>query len=218
MTTREELHTRISELLEMLNINNNRLSLHEEQLSKLDIDVLRKQCIDLYEQINLLSTSSVTQASKVEAAIEAKIEKVEEAQQVEEEAPKVKEVPIQKLEKKAEEVKPVLLEKAEKEEPKKSIHMKLQDEAEMVSLFEKFNSKPIESISKAITISKRFEFQNNFFDGDAAGYKEFIALIDNAGDREGAFQIYHEYKNRLAWDNEDLKDELKSLLYRKYAP
>jgi hypothetical protein len=29
--------------------------------------------------------------------------------------------------------------------------------------------------------------------------------------------VYHEYKIKYQWDNEELKDELKSLMYRKYA-
>ena len=53
--SREELHQRISDLLEMLTVNNNRLSLHEEKLSQLDIDVLRKHCIDLYDSVNKLA-------------------------------------------------------------------------------------------------------------------------------------------------------------------
>ena len=87
----------------------------------------------------------------------------------------------------------------------------------MLSLFEKFSSKPIDSISKAISIAKRFEFQSEFFDGDAKAYKGFIEALDSAGDREASFEIYHKYKTELKWDNEDLKDELKVLLYRKYA-
>lgn len=214
MTGRDEIHQTISDLLQTLNINNNRLSLHSEQISELDVDVLRKQCIDLYEAINLLPFAN----ARVEEVISEVPE--ESAEKKVEEAPEIQEV-SKEAELKEEAINEAKPEEEPKVEPKneenRSIHMKLQDEAEMVSLFEKFNSKPIDSIAKAITISKRFEFQNNFFDGDAKNYKTFIELIDAAGEREAAFQIYHEYKNKLGWDNEDLKDELKSLLYRKYA-
>lgn len=226
MTHRDQLHAKISDLLQTLNINNNRLSLHAEQLSDLDVDVLRKQCIDLYETINLLP---LAKASATPEVIKQEQEVIQpKAEEAKVEAPKqeeISEAPVDEVEEKVEEaqaedsketVVEVNVEETEKK-TERSIHMKLQDEAEMVSLFEKFNSKPIDSIAKAITISKRFEFQNNFFDGDAQNYKKFIELIDGASDREDAFQIYHEYKNKLGWDNEDLKDELKSLLYRKYA-
>ena len=212
MASREQIHSRISDLLETLNINNNRLSLHAEDISNLDLEVLRKQCIDLYEQIGLLALAdSEFTVPEVKEEIVKQVEVnnspiVEEHVEVEQE--ELKEEPS------ADEVEDQV---DLKQEEKRSIHMKHQDEAEMVSLFEKFNSKPIDNISKAITISKRFEFQNNFFEGDAGDYKKFIGLIDAAQDREDAFQIYHEYKNRLGWDNEELKDELKSLLYRKYA-
>ena len=53
--SRENIHSKIDELLELLSIHNGRLSLHAEKLSQLDIDVLRKQCIDLYDQVNLLA-------------------------------------------------------------------------------------------------------------------------------------------------------------------
>lgn len=228
MTGRDKLHQTISDLLQTLNINNNRLSLHTEQLSELDVDVLRKQCIDLYETINLLPHANAKLAQSVPAE-EEETTSQEQHKLIYEEEIRAQDTSSESVKdefkEELEEIEELEEPEAPKEEVKveiqeeenKSIHMKLQDEAEMVSLFEKFNSKPIDSIAKAITISKRFEFQNNFFDGDAKNYKEFIEMIDAAGEREAAFQIYHEYKKKLGWDNEDLKDELKSLLYRKYA-
>ncbi|MFY0645085.1 MAG: hypothetical protein JXR19_11515 [Bacteroidia bacterium] len=201
--SRLDIHKHIGELLESLAINNNRLSLHDEALSELDLAVLRQHCVALYNAINQLNSAPVV--SQMEPESESNTANVEPKAEPPVENPVLEEEP--KIEAPAE----------VKEEEAKSIHMRMQDEAEMVSLFEKFNSKPIDNISKSISISKRFEFQNNFFDGDAKEYKEFISLIDGAGDREAAFEVYHEYKNRLNWENEDLKDELKSLLYRKYA-
>lgn len=211
---RTERHRRISELLESLSINNNRLSLHDEEISALDLEVLKKQCVALYEELMMLAQADPEPMQQAIQEVEKKVEEIQTNNKQELEVPVQEEDIPKQVEKEtpsndAPEV-PTM------EEPQ-SIHMKLQDEAEMVSLFEKFNSKPIGDISKAISISKRFEFQNNFFDGDAKEYKNFISKIDGAGDRESAFQIYHEYKNRLEWENEDLKDELKSLLYRKYA-
>ena len=87
----------------------------------------------------------------------------------------------------------------------------------MLSLFEKFSSKPIDSIAKGVSVAKRFEFQSAFFDGDNKAYNQFMASLDDAGGREAAFAVYHDYKSKYEWDNEELKDELKSLMYRKYV-
>ncbi len=88
---------------------------------------------------------------------------------------------------------------------------------EIQSLFEKFSSHPIESIPRAISIAKRFEFQSEFFDGDAQAYNKFMQDVDAAGSRDAAFEVYHAAKAKYTWENDDLRDELKALLYRKYV-
>ena len=77
--SRENIHSKIDELLELLSIHNGRLSLHAEKLSQLDIDVLRKQCIDLYDQVNLLALkgkivakSSVQNTTHLESSLTPK--------------------------------------------------------------------------------------------------------------------------------------------------
>ncbi|HAV25737.1 MAG TPA: hypothetical protein DCX01_06130 [Bacteroidetes bacterium] len=216
--SRDSIHQRIDELLGLLSIHNSRLSLHTERLSQLDIDVLRKQCIDLYDQVNMLALQGKIKshipkvaAQKQEVTPAAPIQTKPEEQQVAE-AVKAEEV--------AEPIKVAAIEspKEEKNEavnPKKSAKPVAEDE--MLSLFEKFSSKPIASIPKAISVAKRFEFQSAFFDGEASEYNGFMAKLDAAEHREEAFEIYREYKVRLRWDNEELKDELKALMYRKYA-
>jgi len=216
--SRDSIHQRIDELLGLLSIHNSRLSLHTERLSQLDIDVLRKQCIDLYDQVNMLALQGKIKshipkvaAQKQEVTPAAPIQTKPEEQQVAE-AVKAEEV--------AEPIKVAAIEspKEEKNEavnPKKSAKPVAEDE--MLSLFEKFSSKPIASIPKAISVAKRFEFQSVFFDGEASEYNGFMAKLDAAEHREEAFEIYREYKVRLRWDNEELKDELKALMYRKHV-
>ncbi len=213
--SRDQIHDKIDELLGLISINNNRLSLHSEKLSQLDIDVLRKQCIELYDEINRLALMGRSAQTPIKSkpvkkeVVEVppvKEEPVQVKQVVKE--PVVEEAPAEEKPKPA----PVLKEEPKKSKPKSN----KQVEEEMLSLFEKFNSKPIDSIAKAISVAKRFEFQSNFFDGEAKDYKDFMAKLEAAGDRESAFEIYHDYKDRLKWDNEELKDELKALMYRKY--
>lgn len=209
--SRDKIHDKIDDLLAQLSINNSRLSLHNERLSQLDVDVLRKQCIDLYDQINRLALAGrqVQPAKKASPVVsEPAPEPIAAPEPVAEPEPQAKPEPP------AEPVATEPKQPAAKPAPKPKI--KEQEEDEMLSLFEKYNSKPIDSIPKAISVAKRFEFQSNFFDGEAKDYNEFMKKVDNAGDREAAFVIYHDYKDRLNWDNEELKDELKALLYRKY--
>ena len=213
--SRDSIHQRIDELLGLLSIQNSRLSLHTERLSQLDIDVLRKQCIDLYDQVNMLgkmkSHTPKVAAQKQEATPAAPIQTKLEQQQIAE-AVETEEVaePI-----KAATIEPTKEEKKEAVSPKKNVKPVAEDE--MLSLFQKFSSKPIASIPKAISVAKRFEFQSAFFDGEASEYNGFMAKLDAAEQKEEAFEIYHDYKVRLYWDNEELKDELKALMYRKYA-
>jgi len=216
--SRDNVHDRIDELLGLLSINNNRLSLHGERLSQLDIDVLRKQCIELYEQINTLAIVG-RRTKNVETAPVIPPVKPTPKPIVK---PKPKVVVEQKPEPKpiieTPKVEPTVEVVKETPKPKKAPpKVKKVVEAEIQSLFEKFNSKPIASIPKAISVAKRFEFQSNFFDGDFKAYNEFMGKLDNAENREAAFEVYTDYKTRLEWDNEELKDELKALMYRKHG-
>ena len=189
--SRDKIHNKIDELLGMLSIHNSRLSVHSEKLSQLDIDVFRKHCIDLYDEVNGLALKG-----KLESMGNENVEKGT--------APIEKsETPIkQKVAKKKEDI---------------EVDQSKNDNDEMLSLFEKYSNKPISSISEGMSIVKRFEFQNVFFDGETSDYNSFISALDNASNREEAFEIYKAHKTERNWDQEELKDELKALIYRKYV-
>ena len=188
--SRDNLHDKIDELLGMLSIHNSRLSLHSEKLSKLDIDVFRKHCIDLYDEVNRLALRGKLNSSEkgaIQKTAPVKKEKIEIQERVE----------------------------TKRENIKGNLSKNVNDE--MLSLFEKYSNKPISSIAKGMSIAKRFEFQNVFFDGDKSDYNSFISAIDNASNRDEAFKIYKTYKSERNWDQEELKDEFKALIYRKYV-
>ena len=86
----------------------------------------------------------------------------------------------------------------------------------MLSLFEKFSNQPIDSIPKAISLAKRFELQSEFFAGEASAYNAFMAELDGASSMDQAFQLFHAAKEKYKWENEELRDELKVLMYRKH--
>jgi hypothetical protein len=175
----------------MLSIHNSRLSLHSEKLSQLDIDVFRKHCINLYDEVNGLAVKG-----ELESTGNENLEKVT--------------VSIEKSET------PTKRKVAMKKEDIE-VDQSKNDNDEMLSLFEKYSNKPISSISGGMSIAKRFEFQNVFFDGKTSDYDSFISALDNASNREKAFKIYKAHKAERNWDQEDLKDELKALIYRKYV-
>ena len=191
-----QTHKRIDELLRLMSDYNHRLRSQEEGISQLDVDVFRKQCIELYEELNKLTVgyhSSFTNEvppkgnstpNGEEKSAEKSLESTRE------------------------------MEVIEQKKVKNSIN---QDNDEMLSLFEKFSNEPITSVTKGISIAKRFEFQNVFFDGDSVSYTAFMSQLDEADDREDAFKIYKSYKSQGNWENEELKDELKSLIYRKHG-
>ncbi len=242
--SREYIHSKIDELLEVLSMHNGRLSLHTEKLSQLDIDVLRKQCIDLYDQVNLLalkgkmvaqpSVQKITEqeSSFVPAAVEqisteVPVSKNEITEAAKDEdlsvasvdsipAPVADTNPLASLDTTpapvAEIIEPEVVVIPEPKLPIKK--EKLEDD--MLSLFEKFSNQPIDSIPKSISLVKRFELQSELFKGEAASYNTFMAELDNASNREQAFEIYHAAKEKYQWENEELRDELKVLMYRKY--
>jgi uncharacterized protein YdcH (DUF465 family) len=195
--SRDSIHQRIDELLGLLSNHNNRLSLHSEKLSQLDIDALRKQCINVYDEVNRLA---------LHGRIKSKTPTVPDPQEVS----AVKHTPDPSSF--SEPVKPAISEPL----VNTLIRHKAKADEEMLSLFEKFSSKPIESITKGMSVAKRFEFQSALFDGDHKEYNHFIGQLESAGDLESAFEVYQTYKTKLEWDSEDLKDELKALMYRKY--
>ncbi|MDA0777641.1 MAG: hypothetical protein O3C19_01085 [Bacteroidetes bacterium] len=210
--SRENIHSKIDELLELLSIHNGRLSLHAEKLSQLDIDVLRKQCIDLYDQVNLLA---------LQGKIVAKpsVQKITPQESSSTPAPveqMITEVVVSKNEITAQPVEEIIEpEVVVIPEPKLPVK-KEKTEDDMLSLFEKFSNQPIESIPKAISLAKRFELQGEFFNDDAEAYNSFMVELDQASSRDRAFEIYHAAKEKYKWENEELRDELKVLMYRKH--
>lgn len=66
---RKELHSQIEVLLDKLAANNKNLSVHVGKFSQLETDLLRKQCIELYDAINQLHLANMM--SRDEPKIEA---------------------------------------------------------------------------------------------------------------------------------------------------
>lgn len=67
---RKELHSQIEVLLEKLAANNKNLSVHEGKFSQLETDLLRKQCIELYDAINQLHLANMMSRDEPKVAAE----------------------------------------------------------------------------------------------------------------------------------------------------
>jgi len=248
---RESVHRKISEIIELLEVNNNRLFLHEEDLSDFDLQYLKKLTLSLYEQIDTLGLSNRDAKVQTETAPEpAPVEDVVEEPEVQEE---VEEEPVQEIEESPEpetedepEVaqeelpeKPEPVEEApEVEEPIAEEELEAEPEVEEptvteapdpapeseptpapenANLYERLRLTKIESVKRAISVSKRFEFQNSLFDKSAERYNDAINALDSAGSLDAANTLLKDLSNEFEWDMEDeLVQELQTILLRRF--
>lgn len=88
----------------------------------------------------------------------------------------------------------------------------------VVNIAEKSKETPIADLAKAISISKKFEFIKGLFDGDGEAYKATISALQSSGSYQEALSyIDTQVRSRYDWsDNEDLSNELTTLLKRRF--
>ena len=324
---RSELHVQIDLVLEKLIANNKNLSIQPGKFSQLETDMLRKQCIELYDFINQLHMANVLDKPVIQPEIiqqkefvtmneGIKVEKNEPEIEIEKKVDfpvieiksepevrklepilkaefivaddetkaadsisesnvnlpkpeaislpidnlKIEEKPIEatinvKIERTKEETvselkkqlshpifdAPKFVPIAEKEvnsiaPPKKSIQEeksvldkisevkteKTLHETITIKKLEKelshgFSNSRISKIKDAIDISKRFEIQTRLFGEDSNAYNISINELENAGNIDGALQLFNLFSKRYHWEpNDELTQELKSFLHRKY--
>lgn len=89
----------------------------------------------------------------------------------------------------------------------------------VVNIAEKSKETPIADLSKAIAISKKFEFIKGLFDGDGEAYKAAITTLQTSASYDDAIvYINSQIRSRYDWsDNEDLSAELMTLLKRRFS-
>ena len=87
-----------------------------------------------------------------------------------------------------------------------------------LNLADKLKDTPIQELVKAISISKKFEFINELFKGNADAYKACISSVESAGSFEAAANfIESNVADTYAWDeNENLAAEFFLLVKRRY--
>lgn len=89
----------------------------------------------------------------------------------------------------------------------------------VINIAEKSKDNPIADLTKAISISKKFEFIKGLFNGDGEKYKSTITYLQNATSREDALEhIRSTVKPNYDWsDNEELENELYTLIKRRFS-
>lgn len=232
MSNRTEHHDKIQQITAKLIELNNNFS-NAQQLNTIDIDLLKKYAVNLYDEIQLLKPTSETLKANAPVAtpkpiipkvVEEPKQVVEtktEAELVEEKivtpppAPKVEEV---KEEPKAieptEEPKPVEVEQAktakpetkpstEKEEVKDNSLNSSLQKPEVADLASKFGQTPIHDLKKAISINKKFEFISQLFDGDHEGYTKSVHYLNGLNDKDEAMNFFNNLKKERGWDEEN---------------
>jgi len=87
-----------------------------------------------------------------------------------------------------------------------------------IYLADKLKDTPIQELVKAISISKKFEFINELFQGNADAYKACILAVESAGSFDAAANfIERNIADTYAWnENENLAAEFFLLVKRRY--
>ncbi|MBI1222680.1 MAG: hypothetical protein GC180_08765 [Bacteroidetes bacterium] len=225
MSKRNSLHQNITHLLNEINTLNQ--DMHgRNDLSVLDIDLMRKHVIDLYEQVNQLrlvmkEEVEVEDMVEVEVEIEAAETPVEMAPPIVEEIEKpiaesnTEETPSTEN---VEEVVQEPIEKIKEPEPKAKKETSTDShEEEPNDLASKFSNTPISDLKQAISIAKKFEMINSLFGGDVQMYSLAIHHINNLQSGDDAFTYLHQMKQERHWDEEDKNFmELANLVRRRF--
>ncbi|MES2618660.1 MAG: hypothetical protein V4613_12330 [Bacteroidota bacterium] len=88
----------------------------------------------------------------------------------------------------------------------------------VINVAEKLKELPIKDLAKSISISKKFEFINDLFDGNSEAYKTCIQTIEtSAGYEQATGYLENDVMAKFTWDdNELLAAEFFALVKRRF--
>ncbi len=120
---------------------------------------------------------------------------------------------------KAVEKPPVVIEKKLPKPPVKKVETKKTTSTTSGDLYERLKNSKLDSIKKGISISKRYELQNELFANDPEVYNETIKSLDSQDNLEMALDYFEStLMVHHQWEEEDpLVEELKTLILRRYT-
>jgi len=260
---RESVHRKIRELVQLIELNNNRLFLQDEPLSSFDSDYLKQLTLALYQQIELLGEAGEETESKNET-VETKVERQREetttivvpeidipevADEQPEPANQEPETPVSQSkeddtpveEEIVQEIDEVAKQEPEAEPETKHIEELAKENVQIPKMpstevpkttqknetdngdstrrhvYDRLKNSKIESVKKAISISKRYEFQSVLFSKDPEVYDTNIKKLDSASSLEEAYERFDAMAEEFNWNLEsELVEELQTILLRRY--
>ena len=88
-----------------------------------------------------------------------------------------------------------------------------------LTVAEKLNGAPIDSIKAEIGLNQKFRFINELFDGDAEAYGTAIDQLDGATDLNSAVVLFNQAKADQNWDEEEeeVTQQLMQLIERRHG-
>lgn len=101
--------------------------------------------------------------------------------------------------------------------PLSSVHEKISDKTDDVSLADKLKKNPVTDLKKSIGINEKFSFINELFDGDLQSYNKTIDQLNTCSDLSAAHGLLKTTAQELSWeqDSETLK-LLSDLVERRF--
>ncbi|MFT5512406.1 MAG: hypothetical protein ACI8SE_000804 [Bacteroidia bacterium] len=243
--TREEIHNEIGNILKLIEINNNRMFLNDTDFA-IDLELQRSYIVRLYGLHDQLTISQPTKLEAVKEEVKTpepvvikatpkpRPKKAEPVQEEVIDKPVVEKEVVEEVESivEPEEIvevhpEPVVetpVEQASQEKAPEPPVVKKQTKiatkpAIENDVYARLKNTKLDSIKKGISISKRYEIQNELFNNNPETYNSAIKTLDNQSDfdeamsyLEGTLMAEHQ------WAEDDfLVDELRILLYRRYA-
>lgn len=244
--TNEEIHKRIEELLDLIQINHNRMVLNESSFN-LDLHQLRNHIVDLYSCLDRLEWAHrhpEEMVEELEEPVELPIEEVPVVQEIVPEKaepprkftpepvesiediqvetePEVVEQPtppvMEHLEPVVEkQAEPVVQKVAPKVNEKTNVSLKTSAGTEG-DVYAQLRMKRLDTIKKGISISRRYEIQNKLFGNKSEAYNQVIQQLDEADNLKDALRKLEAVAAQNKWDTEHpLVLELVLLLERRY--
>ncbi len=203
--------------------------LKKGEINPIELELLKQQAIKLYTLV-VQDDAPYLKQENVEIKAEVNKELVESTPEklestTKSEAPKdVTPKPVLKAEKVIEETEnkevsvkepseTVKVEEPKKQEPKPESSSKREE----LKLYEKFHLSGLDSLKKGISVLKKFEYTKALFNDDTDAFNDAIKQLDNQNSGEEAVALLEKWMNEYQWEEENLVDEIKLLLYRRYV-
>ncbi len=100
-----------------------------------------------------------------------------------------------------------------------SLHQRISGEKEDKSIGARMQQQPIRSIKEVIGVNEKFLFINELFNGDIEVYHEVIAVLNEKGSMQAAFDYLNELAGKYSWDAQrsaSTIERLANFVQRRY--